>query len=157
MKYKGEWHVGITVSDIDRSIKFYRDVLGLDHIDGPSEPRGGEIMSKGLGLVDGEVIIAKFKVGERQDSLELLMYTKPEPTAKGPFLANTPGTAHYAFHVEDVMEAKKELESRGVEFFSEPIIGGTQSAKSTAGWRWVYFRDPDGTMLELVDYDPTRV
>lgn len=54
------------------------------------------------------------------------------------------------------MEKVAELKAKGVEFLSDPIIGGKDSASSTAGWRWVYFLDPDGYMLELVDYDPTQ-
>lgn len=149
---KKAWHTGITVSDLEKSITFYRDILGLKLVEGPTERCYGEVISKGVGVPEADLAIAIFEIGSSGDRLELLKYYEPKPTVDGPFLANTPGTAHFAFHVDNVVETMKKLKAQGVEFLSDPVVGGEDSAAATAGWRWVYFKDPDGFLLELVDY-----
>ena len=52
------------------------------------------------------------------------------------------------FKVEDVRATKAELESRGVRFYSDVNV---VDSGPLAGWRWVYFSDPDGLALELVE------
>jgi catechol 2,3-dioxygenase-like lactoylglutathione lyase family enzyme len=55
---------------------------------------------------------------------------------------------HVAFLVDDIEAKKAELESRGVEFYSDVNV---VDDGVLAGWRWVYFSDPDGNALELVE------
>jgi catechol 2,3-dioxygenase-like lactoylglutathione lyase family enzyme len=58
------------------------------------------------------------------------------------------GASHLAFQVNDIQAAQAELERKGVEFYSgiNVVDDGV-----LAGWRWVYFADPDGYPLELVE------
>ena len=53
-----------------------------------------------------------------------------------------------AFEVEDIEATKAELEAKGIEFFSDVNV---VDEGVLAGWRWVYFADPDGYPLELVE------
>jgi catechol 2,3-dioxygenase-like lactoylglutathione lyase family enzyme len=53
------------------------------------------------------------------------------------------GAAHLAFVVGDIQAAYEELTAEGVEFLSEPNT-------DRYGERWVYFRDPDGITVELM-------
>jgi catechol 2,3-dioxygenase-like lactoylglutathione lyase family enzyme len=53
-----------------------------------------------------------------------------------------------AFLVEDIVAKKAELEGKGVTFFSDVNL---VDEGVLAGWRWVYFADPDGYPLELVE------
>ena len=53
-----------------------------------------------------------------------------------------------AFQVDDIAAAKAELEAGGIEFYSEVNV---VNDGVLAGWRWVYFADPDGYPLELVE------
>ena len=58
------------------------------------------------------------------------------------------GAAHVCFKVEDVRATKAELEAKGVQFYSDVNV---VDEGPLAGWRWVYFSDPDGLALELVE------
>jgi extradiol dioxygenase family protein len=53
-----------------------------------------------------------------------------------------------AFLVEDIQAKKAELEAQGIEFYSDVNV---VDEGVLAGWRWVYFQDPDGYPLELVE------
>ncbi len=58
------------------------------------------------------------------------------------------GAAHVCFRVSDVRATKAALEARGVTFYSDVNV---VDSGPLAGWRWVYFSDPDGMALELVE------
>lgn len=58
------------------------------------------------------------------------------------------GASHVAFLVEDIEAKKAALEATGIEFYSEVNV---VDEGVLAGWRWVYFEDPDGYPLELVE------
>jgi hypothetical protein len=66
---------------------------------------------------------------------------------------NALGAHHVGFLVEDIEAKVAELEAKGVEFFSRvtSVDDGV-----LAGWRWVYFADPDGITLELVEVAYTK-
>ena len=58
------------------------------------------------------------------------------------------GASHVAFLVDDIEAKKAELEAKGIEFYSD--VNAVDEGV-LAGWRWVYFEDPDGYPLELVE------
>jgi catechol 2,3-dioxygenase-like lactoylglutathione lyase family enzyme len=142
---EGVFHTGVTVSDLDRSIPFYRDVLGLELLVEPMGPSSGEEFSEALGVPEASVRLAVFRVGD--GSLELLEYLNPESPVECPLPPNALGAMHVAFQVRDVYAEVERLKARGVVFNSrvQAIDEGP-----LAGWRWVYFKDPDGINLELI-------
>jgi catechol 2,3-dioxygenase-like lactoylglutathione lyase family enzyme len=81
-------------------------------------------------------------------TLELLEYKSPPSETIAPLNSNNLGASHVAFLVDDIEAAKAELEAKGIEFFSPVNI---VDEGVLAGWRWVYFSDPDGYPLELVE------
>jgi catechol 2,3-dioxygenase-like lactoylglutathione lyase family enzyme len=80
--------------------------------------------------------------------LELLEYRTPPSDTERPLLSHCRGATHVAFQVDDIAAAKAELEARGIEFYSDVNV---VDEGVLAGWRWVYFADPDGYPLELVE------
>jgi transcriptional regulator with XRE-family HTH domain len=146
---QGVFHTGITVSDLDRSLAFYRDVLRLEVWIEPTEVFGGDELSRGVGVDGASLRLAVMKVGA--SSLELLEYATPPPPNDKAMPPHGLGSMHVAFQVDDVSAKMSELESRGVEFLSPPNI---VDEGPLAGWRWVYFNDPDGVTLELVEFNP---
>jgi catechol 2,3-dioxygenase-like lactoylglutathione lyase family enzyme len=146
---EGIFHTGITVSDLDRSLPFYRDVLGLEVWIEPTEVFGGEELSRGVGVEGASLRLAVLKVGA--SNLELLEYASPPAPNDEAMPPHGLASMHVAFQVDDVLAKMSELESRGVEFLSPPNI---VDEGPLAGWRWVYFKDPDGVTLELVEYNP---
>jgi catechol 2,3-dioxygenase-like lactoylglutathione lyase family enzyme len=145
------FHTGITVSDLDKSIEFYRDTLGLTLSLGPTEVFEGDALSAGLGVPDARLRLAVFKVGDGE--LELLQYLSPASPVSRPMPANTLGAMHVAFDVPDMKAAVKELEAKGIRFFTRPNV---VTDGPLNGWTWVYFSDPDGITLELIEYKPVK-
>ena len=79
---------------------------------------------------------------------ELLEYKSPPSQTTAPLMSNSLGASHVAFLVDDIVAKKAELEAKGIEFYSDVNL---VDEGVLAGWRWVYFEDPDGYPLELVE------
>lgn len=143
---KGIHHVGITVPDLDRGIAFYTGVLGLDFFDPPSPVFDKAELGEQVGVPGANLRQVNLALGD--SIVELIEYTAPEPPAPEPVVVNAIGAAHLAFRVEDIEAKKAELEAAGVEFLHDVNV---VDEGVLAGWRWVYFRDPFGIVLELVE------
>src|SRR5215212_1871471 len=143
---RGVHHTGIVVSDLERSVAWYREVLGLELLTEPGPVAEGPELSAGLGVPGAALRIATFDVGG--DVLELLEYVAPASPVDRPLPQNALGSHHVGFRVDDIRATYGELRAKGVEFLSPPqaIDEGI-----LAGWRWAYFHDPDGITLELVE------
>src|SRR5690242_17914260 len=117
MSLLGVHHTGLVVKDLDRSIRFYHDLLGLEFYNEPTPWFSGPDLAKGVGVPGAELRQVTFWVGEHS-TVELLEYRNPAQTAAGPVPNNRLGAAHVCFRVEDVWATKAELEAKGVEFYS---------------------------------------
>jgi catechol 2,3-dioxygenase-like lactoylglutathione lyase family enzyme len=145
-------HVNLVVADLERMAAFYSAALGLTvtkrvTISGPWIDR-----TVGLAGVEAEVIYLDPPAGPR---VELIRYVRPSGDRPGGLgESNTPGLRHLAFRVSDIDAAVRTLRAAGVEFFSE-VQGVPDSQVTYAGGvrkRLVYFRDPEGNLLELCEY-----
>src|SRR3954453_19186643 len=116
MTMLGVHHTGLVVSDLDRSIDFYHDVLGLQFYNEPTPWFSGPELAKGVGVPGAELRQVTFWVGE-QSTVELLEYRNPPQTATSPIPNNQLGAAHVCFRVDDVWAKKAELEAKGVVFY----------------------------------------
>jgi catechol 2,3-dioxygenase-like lactoylglutathione lyase family enzyme len=143
---RGLHHTGIVVSDLERSIDFYGGVLGLEMLTEPSPVFDAPELGEALGVPGAALRMATFRVGD--DTLELLEYSAPPSPVDAPLPQNATGAHHVALHVDDIDATCEALVARGVNFLSAPnaIDEGVLQ-----GWRWVYFTDPDGITLELVE------
>jgi glyoxylase I family protein len=145
MTLKSIHHVGLIVKDLDRSIYFYHDILGLSFANEPTPWFEGPELEVGVGVPGAKLRQVTLWVGENS-TLELLEYAnRPEHSTK-PVPNNYMGAAHVCFEVDDVYAKKAELEAHGVTFYSDVNV---VDEGPLAGWRWVYFSDPDGLALEL--------
>ena len=140
---KGVFHTSITVSNLQRSITFYRDILGLELLF--TRESSGEALSKGIGVENAHLKIAMFRVGK--DFLELIEYVTPKCDSKGLRPCDI-GNMHVAFHVTDIEELGRRLQKYGYHFNAPPrnITEGPMK-----GWVWAYLKDLDGAQLELVE------
>lgn len=147
------FHTGLTVSDLDRSIAFYRGCLGLELVTQweSSQP----YLRTVVGFPDAELRIALLRVpamdgGVSGHHLELLEYRQPRGARGDPRTCN-PGNVHVAFAVADLDATYRELRDKGVRFKSAPVEithGRNRGAKA------VYLWDPDDITLELVQAAP---
>src|SRR5579864_2596825 len=96
----GVHHKGITVSDLERSIDFYHEVLGLEFVTEPSPVFSGDDLSKGLGVPNASLKLVLMKAGDA--TVELLQYCTPQPPIDKPMPQNALGAQHVAFLVDDI-------------------------------------------------------
>jgi catechol 2,3-dioxygenase-like lactoylglutathione lyase family enzyme len=145
-------HVNLVVADLPRMLAFYRDTLGFTvtkHV-----TISGDWIGKTVGLenVSAEVVYLDLPSGPR---IELLRYISPDAIrAPGVDRPNALGLRHMAFKVDDVDAAAARLRAASVEFFSD-VQAVPDSQVTYAGGvrkRLVYFRDPEGNILELCEY-----
>jgi catechol 2,3-dioxygenase-like lactoylglutathione lyase family enzyme len=140
----GVHHTCITVSNLERSIEFYRDLLGLELVMAEESERSGDDRSKALGVAKAKVKLALLRAGDAR--VELIEYV----TASGrPYDRNNHdvGAMHIAFQVEEIDAVYQRMVGHGVRFTAPPA---TIPAGPMKGWRWTYFFDPDGVSLEII-------
>jgi len=143
-------HVGVTVSDLGRSIAFYRDLLGFR----VAYERGevtAEYMPRLVGILGARLNIAGLDLPGLH--LDLIEYLAPKGAAQaGP--TSDVGNVHIGFTVDDLWAAYRSLVAAGVRFKSEPVSPTT--GPNAGGWA-VYFVDPDGVTLEMIQRPPQPV
>jgi catechol 2,3-dioxygenase-like lactoylglutathione lyase family enzyme len=148
---KGLHHVGITVADLDRAIGFYHGVLGLEFLSEPSPVFDDPELGPAVGVPGAALRQVCLALGDT--IVELLEYSAPPSPVPAPLPQNALGAQHIAFHVDDIAATKAVLEQQGAAFLGDVNV---VDEGVLAGWRWVYFTDPDGNALELVQVAYTR-
>jgi catechol 2,3-dioxygenase-like lactoylglutathione lyase family enzyme len=140
----GHHHTGIQVTDLDRSLEFYRDLLGLELV--VRWNRDAPYIEKFSGYPGVDMHGAILQMPNSDSILEILEYRNVERRAIDPATAN-PGTAHLAFRVDDCDAVYERLTSLGVESVSQPV---TPTIGPNKGGRTVLMLDPDGFRIELL-------
>ena len=131
-------HAALSVSDLDRSIAFYRDHLGMRLsrvIESDANSKLGEI----VGLPGCRARIAHLE--SEKGMLELFQYLKPRGRIRRRNQADL-GFSHVAFATADVHAEYERLRAAGVRFFGAPV-------EFRPGAWVVYFQGPDGEVGEL--------
>lgn len=133
-------HYGVTVSDMDTALEFYRDVLDLSLSD--RFTIGGEAFDRFVGVEGTDVEIAFLDGGGC--AVELLEYREPAGgDANAGVSNNDVGAAHFCFEVDDIDEAYEQVADR-----SDPI---SDPQTLDSGARVVYVTDPDGNVVEFLE------
>jgi len=132
-------HVGISVVNLEKSLLFYRDLLGMEVV--VLEPFQGEKYELILGLPGARGRVALLRRGPTQ--IELFEFSQPAPVTPEPErLVSKHGISHFCIEVEDISETYWRLKDAGVRFHCAPMEFGTEKA--------TYGRDPDGNAFELL-------
>ncbi|HEU5416576.1 MAG TPA: VOC family protein [Streptosporangiaceae bacterium] len=137
-------HGGITVASLDRSLAFYRDLLGLRVIE-VSGPEGEDI-GEVTGISGARIRAADLDAGDGR-IIELLEYVQAAtaPVIQQP---NGPGCPHVALRVPDLTGLLQRLAAAGHEPAGQPVT--ITGALAWDGATVVYLRDPDGALIELI-------
>ena len=141
-------HTGLTVRDLDASLRFYRDLLGMDVV--MEQEKQGGYLAAIVGYEGAHVRMAHLAFDGDGHRLELFEYLEPPPRGD----AGEPrdvGVTHVCLLVPDLEPLYRRLEEAGVDFYSQPIAVDTGE---NAGGYGVYLRDPDGITLELFQPPP---
>ncbi len=131
-------HVALSVTNLETSIAFYRDQLGLRLVR-VIESNAGPILGDIVGLPGCRARIAHLE--SEKGMLELFEYQQP----RGRPLPRTQadlGFSHVGFATADIHDEYERLRSAGVSFFNAPV-------EFRPGAWVVYFRGPDGEVGEL--------
>lgn len=135
-------HVGVVVSDMEKSLAFYRDLLKLKVVKDFSD-EGGYIDSI-LGLKGVKLRMVKL-ITEDGSMVELLHYISHPRTPLPERQICEIGCSHIAFTVSDIDSEYERLSSVGVEFTSPPFVSPDGHAKVA------FCREPNGVFIELVE------
>jgi catechol 2,3-dioxygenase-like lactoylglutathione lyase family enzyme len=143
------WHFSFTVADLERSVQFYQNVLGMELVH--RQEQANPYTRKLVGYPDAHLRVAQLRIQvapltRSGHLLELVEYVLPQGQRVDTRTFN-PGTAHLAFQVDDIHVEYKRLVDLGVRFRSEPVA---IEAGINRGGYTVYFLDPDEITLELV-------
>jgi catechol 2,3-dioxygenase-like lactoylglutathione lyase family enzyme len=136
-------HTGFTVRDLDRSLAFYRDVLGMEVVF-EQEKRGG-YLAEIVGYRDAHVRMAHLRFQGGGHRVELFEYLHPTPQGD-PGEPRDVGITHVCLAVDDIDALFERVVAAGASPLSQPVLVDTGA---NAGGRGVYVRDPDGVLLEL--------
>lgn len=116
-------HTRYRVNDLEKTVKFYRDVLGLEEVSRHKSPRGSELVF--------------MKAPESEELIELCYYP-----ASGPVQVQ-PDLTHLAFEVDDLEQFARDLEKKGVKLSDGPT-------KSSSGSIFAFVDAPEGYEIELI-------
>ena len=135
-------HTGIVVSDMDRSLPFYRDLLGMEvWADFKDDSAYVQAMT---GVPGAHIWMVKLKAAN-DVSIELLQYlSHPQPPPEQLVKARDVGCNHVALQVNDLDTLHEKLKAAGIRFNAPPAVSPDGGAKVA------YCRDPEGVLIELV-------
>ncbi|HEY4277448.1 MAG TPA: VOC family protein [Conexibacter sp.] len=141
----GAAHTGITVADLERSLSFWRDVLGFKVV--LRDVVTGETLERITGVRGGSMSLALLDVPGGGGQIELAEYT--DPAERGHFRPNPEdvGSQHVALFVDDIEAVLQHAAAAGWRSNGTPQVMTDGPAKGTT---FLYMTDPDGTIVELV-------
>jgi catechol 2,3-dioxygenase-like lactoylglutathione lyase family enzyme len=144
----GAHHTSFTVSDLERSLAFFRDRLGLEVVF-TREVRDA-YFGRIVGLPGAVVKAALLRIPNSAHHVELFEYLSPPGEVHEPRPCD-PGSAHLSLLVDDLPGFYRRLRAEGVPFVSEPVL--IDHGPNRGGYG-VYLRDPGGILIELFQPPP---
>lgn len=127
MKVRKLLHTRMRVSDIDRTIAFYRDILGLEIVERKTSPRGSHL--------------AFLAAPNSEELIDLCSFPPSGPVTVQEDLV------HLAFEVENLDDAIRALNDKGVTITDGPT-------RTSSGSRFIFIDAPDGYEVELIERPP---
>lgn len=142
-------HIGLTVKDIDKSIKFYKNILGLS-FQSQMIMTGNET-DKLFARKNCKVKVAYLNGSDEvyAPPIELIQFVSDIADTDVADLHKT-SISEICFRVDDIEKVYFDLKTKGVEFISEPQFFDL-TAQGFGKSKAVYFKDPDGIILELLE------
>ena len=118
-------HTRFRVSDMEKSISFYRDILGMEVVEQKTSPRGSKLVFLQFPGMDCELELCSFPSSGNVHVPEDLV--------------------HLAFQVDDLESCISKLEAANIPITEGPI-------ESSNGTRFIFTEDPDKYEIELMQY-----
>lgn len=127
MRVKKLLHTRMRVSDMDQTIQFYTDVLGLEVLERKTSPRGSHL--------------AFLKVPNSEELIELCSFP-----SSGPVIVQE-DLVHLAFQVENLDDTIEQLGAKQIRITDGPTT-------TSSGSRFIFIDAPDGYEVELIERPP---
>ena len=152
MKATGVSHIAVCVRDLEESLGFYRDVLGMKVKMQATQPMAGRAGAESAEMYQGKhesrtVANVWFEGPNREEVAPFLVLTShPGDNVGGEAIKlDQRGISHISFTVEDVSGVAAELERKGV-----PLAGNIADFTNAQGQvRTIFVYDPDGILVQL--------
>jgi lactoylglutathione lyase len=123
MNVKKLLHTRYRLNDLERSVKFYKEVLGLEEIRRHRSPRGSELVF--------------LKAPQSEETIELCFFSNSGPVQVQPDLT------HLAFEVDSLEEFGRHLTSLGLKYSDGPTMKDN-------GGGFAFIDAPEGYEIELI-------
>ena len=149
---KVEWfnHTGIVVQDMEKSLAFYRDLLGLE--EERNQILEGELADQLVGYKDARLHVIYLSNGDMRHAVELVHYLNPPGDTMHTTDRNTIGGIHIGVIVDDLDAFYEDMTARGIRFVNKPFL------RENAEYPWArkacYLQDPEGNWLEFIERPP---
>jgi catechol 2,3-dioxygenase-like lactoylglutathione lyase family enzyme len=142
----------LTVSDLERSLEFYRDLLGFtvaaELPAGPERERWDRYHEQVCRIPDAQIKVVYLAAPDGKTHLELIEYVRPRSEPRPRPGLNEPGTSIVALATTGSERAAARLRDAGVAVLSDPVPYTTDDGVSSLT---TYFYDPDGNALCLFE------
>ncbi len=161
-------HLAVHVADVERSLAFYRDLLGMEQLGYFVEY--DQTVRDVVGYPDAVLKTAHVLIPNSDMYMEIIEFVRPQGTPVDPQPAN-PGTVHLGFFVDDLEATLQRLIEAGYSFHgtSRPVdipasLMDSRDAEGEAEGNWMhklmggkacYVEDPDGIVLQLDQANPS--
>jgi len=149
MKIRGTSHIAIGVRNMEQSLHFYRDLLGLRvTLDDPNENPGGMLSRVSGTQRTRHGVYLRWDDGP---DATFIVLSEDRPTAGEPLKLNQVGIHHFAFWVDDLQETYDKVKAAGVPVVLPPTVFDTVAYGEPPGGKVMttLFKDPDGTVIQL--------
>jgi catechol 2,3-dioxygenase-like lactoylglutathione lyase family enzyme len=142
MKMEAPLELGIAVRDLPRMVAFYVDVLGCATVSEVNVPPE-KSRANGLSPDGATVVRVQTPYGER---IKLLAAPSTGAATHGQWLLARAGLAYVTFIINGIDAWHARLKAQGVALASDAPV------ENRPGLRVLFFKDPEGNVLELVEY-----
>jgi glyoxylase I family protein len=144
--------LSVNCTNLERSLEFYK-AIGFREVSDIGESGGGGL-EKGLRIPNPRARGRLLKLGddERAINLDLIEWLTPRTEGRAYPRLNHAGITRIALRTSNLQRTYEALKARGIEFYSEPQVLQSDTGSSL----FVCFEDPDGTVLELIEFQPVE-
>jgi len=141
----GVIHVGVVTKDLDTSVAFYTDVIGMKRTGGFEVDAA---FGKASGLTNGlafSVVVLRLMDAPDATQFKLMSFEKDATTPKSGHIEDALGIQYVTLMVTDLTPFVTRIKAAGV-----PFLGETPIPLGDSGNHFVLVQDPDGTFIELI-------
>ena len=145
----GVFQVGVMVSDVDECLRLFCDTLGMKVV---FDARNQIQPAQGLSGTKSQLMNVLMLHGEGGVDLEIHQYIDPPAKPHPPMQHNDLGSMHFMLRVDDIYAVCEKVQALGYKLMN-PVV----ESENVPGFKFTYFRGPEGMMVELHEGEVPRV